>query len=63
MSHDLTRWIEDAEARRYREAAAFDGNWAVSGRRHHPLGQAIASVPSWFHSLTHVGSIRPRNRR
>jgi hypothetical protein len=62
MSHDLTRWIEDAEARRYRQAAAFDGSWAVSARRRHGLSEAIAQVPSWFHALTHVGSIRPRDK-
>ena len=60
MSHDLTRWIEDAEARRFRLAAAFDQSSVVSARHHHRLGEAIAKVPVWFHALTHVGHTRFR---
>jgi hypothetical protein len=63
MSHDLTRWIEDAEARRVRQTAAFDRSSVVPVRHHDPLGEAIAKVPAWFHALTHVGHARSRNKR
>jgi hypothetical protein len=63
MPHDLTRWIEDAEARRFRQAAVFDSRWVVPTRRHDSLGEAIAKVPAWFHALTHVGYARSRSKR
>jgi hypothetical protein len=63
MSHDLTRWIEDAEARRFRQAAAFDQSWVAPTRRQDLLGETIARVPAWFHTLTHVGHARSYNKR
>jgi hypothetical protein len=48
MSHsNMTRWIEDAEARRFNKAAMFArGN--VRESRYLHLGETIAKVPSWF---------------
>jgi hypothetical protein len=47
MSHSsLTRWIEDADARRFSEAARFDHGIADTHFLH--LGNAIANLPSWF---------------
>jgi hypothetical protein len=60
MSHDLTRWIEDAEARRFQLAVAFDQSSVVPVRHHDRLGEAFARVPAWFHALTHVGHARFR---
>jgi hypothetical protein len=49
MSHrDLTRWIEDAEARRAAETAALDQNWRPADTHYRHLGEVIARVlPSW----------------
>lgn len=52
MSHDLTRWIEAAEERRFSEAVAFE---RVVPNEHHfmHLGDAIAHLPSrLLHSVT-----------
>jgi hypothetical protein len=48
MSHDLTRWIEAAEERRFSEAVAFER--APIPTEHHfmHLGDAIAHLPSWL---------------
>jgi hypothetical protein len=48
MSHDLTRWIEDAEARRFSEAVMFERS--VEAVEHHylHLGDAVAHLPSWL---------------
>jgi hypothetical protein len=48
MSHsNMTRWIEDAEARKFNEAAMFArGNVRESHSLH--LGKTIAKVPSWL---------------
>jgi hypothetical protein len=47
MSHDLTRWIETAEARQFGETAMFD-QW--QGGEHHylHLGEVVAHLPSWL---------------
>jgi hypothetical protein len=63
MSHDLTWWIEDAEARRFRQAAAFERSWGVPARHHEALGEAIAKVPAWFHAPTRVGYTRLHHKR
>jgi hypothetical protein len=63
MSHDLTRWIEDAEARRFRQVAVFDSRWVAPARRHDALSEAIARVPAWFHALAHVGHARSQHKR
>jgi hypothetical protein len=62
MSQHLTRWIEDAEARRFQQDAAFDSRGVVSVHRDDLLGEAIAKVPAWFHALTHVGFTWSRNK-
>ncbi|HTZ36663.1 MAG TPA: hypothetical protein VMB84_11600 [Stellaceae bacterium] len=49
MYGDLTRWIEDADARAASEAA-FEAEDAVGERQYLHLGHAIAQVPSWLHS-------------
>ena len=59
MSHDLTRWIEDAEARRFRQAAWFERSWVAPAHHNNMLGEAITKVPAWFHALTHVGRAWP----
>lgn len=46
MSSDLTRWIEDAEARRYHEAAQFDRSLPIREKQYFHLGKAIASLTS-----------------
>jgi hypothetical protein len=50
---NMTRWIEDAEARNFSEAAMFDRTLTIAGSRRRHLGDAIANLPSWFHSLAH----------
>ena len=48
MSHsNLTRWIEDAEAREFCRDAAF---WAgVEEKQHLHLGEIIATIAEWWH--------------
>ncbi|HXC30164.1 MAG TPA: hypothetical protein VNV38_19580 [Stellaceae bacterium] len=48
MSHDLTRWIEAAEERRFSEAVAFERSVVPSERHFMHLGDAIAHLPSWL---------------
>jgi hypothetical protein len=46
MSHsNLTRWIEDAEARQVFETAMVGRGWAVTERHYLHLGTAVATVP------------------
>lgn len=48
MSHDLTRWIEVADARRFSETVAFERS-AGAGEHHYlHLGEAVAHLPSWL---------------
>jgi hypothetical protein len=63
MSHDLTRWIEDAEARQFRQAVVFERRFIAPVARHHPLAEAIGKMPYWFHALTHVGCTRSYKTR
>jgi len=53
MSHtNMTRWIENAEARKFHEAAMFDGRGITESHYLH-LGETIAKVPSWLsHNLS-----------
>jgi len=59
MSHsNMTRWIEDADARNFSEAAMFDRSPTLAPSRRRYLGEAIANLPSWFHA--HVPGPRLR---
>ena len=53
MSHsNLTRWIEDADARRCYEAASFDRDAGATETHYLDLGVKIAKLPSWlWHSV------------
>ncbi len=46
--HDLTRWIEDADARQFNEAVLFEGRLEHAAEPHRHLGDAIAALTSWF---------------
>jgi hypothetical protein len=48
MSHDLTRWIEDAEARRFSEAVMFERGVGGGERHFLHLGDVIAHLPTWL---------------
>jgi hypothetical protein len=49
MSHsNLTRWIEDADAREFGKAAMSGCNLTISETQHLHLGEAITRLPSWF---------------
>jgi hypothetical protein len=49
MSHNnLTRWIEDAEARIVSENAIFERRWNATESHYLHLGETIAKVPSWI---------------
>lgn len=48
MSHNLTRWIEDAEARRFHEAALFDRQLQIGEAHYLHFGGAIANLTSWL---------------
>lgn len=72
--HDLTRWIEDADAREFSDAAAFDGRFIPAESHYLHLGEAIAHLGSWLRhevsrdSLAAIGShalshLRPANDR
>lgn len=54
MSHDLTRWIEDAEARRFSEAVTFERGIEFNERHFLHLGDVIAHLPTWLrHGVSH----------
>lgn len=71
MSHDLTRWIEDAEARRFHEAALFDRSLGVSENHYIHLGEVVANLTSWLRhrvsreSLASIGCqvLTPRDKQ
>ena len=42
----MTRWIEDADARRWYEAASFDRDTGVTETHYFDLGVKIAKLPS-----------------
>lgn len=48
MSHDLTRWIEAADARRFSEAVMFERGIGLAERHYMHLGDAVAHLPSWL---------------
>lgn len=48
MSHDLTRWIEAADARRFGEAVMFERATAIDEGHYIHLGDAVAHLPSWL---------------
>ncbi|HTW54405.1 MAG TPA: hypothetical protein VME45_21130 [Stellaceae bacterium] len=48
MSHDLTRWIEVADARQFGEAVAFERGMAIGEHHYLHLGEAVAHLPSWL---------------
>lgn len=53
MSHDLTRWIEAADARQFSEAVMFERGVATGERHYMHLGDAVAHLPSWLrHGVT-----------
>lgn len=63
MSHGLTRWIEDADARRFGEAVMLDRGANARDHRQPCFGEMIAKMPSWLHALTHVCDSPFRARR
>ena len=49
MTHsNLTRWIEDADARKCYETARFDQGAGVAETHYLELGAKIAKLPSWL---------------
>lgn len=48
MSHDLTWWIEAAEARRFSEAVMFERSVGEGERHFMHLGDVIAHLPTWL---------------
>lgn len=48
MSHDLTRWIEAADARQFSEAVMFERGTGSNEHHYLHLGDAIAHLPSWL---------------
>jgi hypothetical protein len=49
MSHTkLTRWIEDADARRCYEAASFDRGAGVNETHYLDLAAKVAKLPTWL---------------
>ena len=58
MSHrNMTRWIEDADARSFSQAAMFDPRLGVTESQYLHLGEAIAKVPSWLGHGVRSGSL------
>jgi hypothetical protein len=60
--HDLTRWIEDADARQFGETAALNGYLVPAETHYVHLGDAVAHLGSWLRhevsreSLASIGS-------
>lgn len=54
MSHDLSRWIEQAEARRFGEEAAFEQRLRPADAQYIHLGDRIVGVSRDF--LATIGS-------
>jgi hypothetical protein len=53
MSHNLIRWIEDADARRFHQAALFDRSLEISESHSLHLGEAVANLTYWLrHRVT-----------
>jgi hypothetical protein len=61
MSHDLTRWIEAADARQFSQAVMFERGVGIGEHHYLHLGDAVAHLPSWLRfgigreSLTAIG--------
>ena len=54
MPRDLTRWIEEADARRFGEAVTFERGPELRERHFMHLGNTIAHLPTWLrHSVRH----------
>jgi len=50
MTHsNLTRWIEDAEARKFYETAMAEQHVGTVENHYLRLGETVARIPSWFH--------------
>jgi hypothetical protein len=45
--YDMTKWIENAEARHVFESAMVGRDWTVTESHYVHLGKAIAKVPVW----------------
>lgn len=54
MSHDLSRWIEQAEARRFGEEVAFERGVRLAEGQYFDLGNRIVGIGRDF--LSAVGS-------
>ena len=48
MSHDLTRWIEAADERRFSEAVMFERGVEPTENHFLHLGDVIAHLPTWL---------------
>ncbi len=71
--HVMTRWIEDADARQFSEAARLE-EVGITERHYMHFGGAIASLPAWLrhgvsreslaaigcHALAHLWHIQER---
>jgi hypothetical protein len=54
LHSNLTRWIEDAEARKFAETASFDRSGSETEGHFLDLGALISKVPTWFRrSVSH----------
>jgi hypothetical protein len=45
---NLLRWIEDADARRFHEAALFDRSLQTSESHYLHLGEVVANLTAWL---------------
>jgi hypothetical protein len=52
QSH-LTRWIEDAEARRFSEAASIDRRWAMPTICNENFASPLTQFSSWLQAHVH----------
>ena len=71
--HVMTRWIEDADARQFSEAARLE-QVGITERHYVHLGGAIATLPAWLrhgvsreslvaigcHALAHLRPVQDR---
>ena len=54
MSHShLTGWIENAEARRFSEAAMIDSSWAMPANHNGNIGGRVMQLSSWLRAHVH----------
>jgi hypothetical protein len=52
QSH-LTRWIENAEARRFSETVMIDSSWSARATHNDNVGGPLAQLSSWLHAHIH----------